>query len=99
MKLDLQAINPKTGKVVSVLYDTENPPTLEDVIYESMLDILSCEPRLTQAQREKIARDRAKEAARLKAQGKPPFANSPVPTRAELEARRKGRRHTGKRKR
>ncbi len=91
MLFEFQAINPKSGKVVSVLYDTDNPPVLEDLIYEQMMDMLSCNPCLTQKQRERIARDTAKEAAQMKKQGKPPFAGSPIMTRAELKKRKRAK--------
>lgn len=85
MLFDFQVVNPKTGKAVRVQFDTDNRPVLEDIIYEQMIEMLSCDNRLTQAQREKIARDTAKEAAQLKRQGKPPFENTSIPTRAELK--------------
>lgn len=71
MKLDLQAVNLKTGKVVSITYDIDNHTLLEDMIYEMSMDMTANIPGLTLAQREAIAKNIASESTEQKEAHKP----------------------------
>lgn len=37
MRIDIQAVNPKTGKVVSINFDAENTQVLEAMLYDMTL--------------------------------------------------------------